>query len=80
MQADYYKDKATEFELVSEVQKDNIRLTITRITETGILYNRVYYNICMVYGALRVFDSVESNMERLWYMYKAIHDAIVKGR
>jgi hypothetical protein len=78
---DYKYDKRTrDFEVIASAQCDDMRLTVTCITESDMMYDRTYYNVCMVYGALRVFDSVESNLERLWHIYDTIRIPILYGR
>ncbi len=72
--------RTKEFQVVSAVQKDNMRLTVTRITESNAMYSRVYYNVCMIDGALRIFDSVESNTGRLWHIYDTVRISMVYGR
>lgn len=72
--------KTYDHKLVQSFERENIRLTVTKVIEFDMCYRQVFYDITMVYGARRIYKSVESNLERVWYIYDTIQHAIAYGR
>jgi hypothetical protein len=65
-----------DFDLLYAVEHGDMRLTVTRITESHIMYSRAYYSVCLVEGALCVYSAVESNVGRWCHIYETIRNAM----
>ncbi len=60
-------------------QIDNMLLKIIRIEECSRGFNRIVcYEISLHSGYRVVYKSVESNLERLWYLYDVVFSAMVE--
>ncbi len=69
--------KQTKRDLIQHLKVDNMRLSITRIREESRGLSKITcYHISLYSGYRVVFESIESNSERLWYLYDTIFDAM----
>ncbi len=67
----------TEKSLLQHTKVENMTLQIIRIEESSRGFNRMTcYEITLHTGARVVYKSVESNLERLWYLYDTMKSAL----
>ncbi len=66
-----------EKSLLQHTKVDNMVLKIVRIEESSHGFKRIVcYEITFSTGARIVYKSVESNLERLWYLYDTMKSAL----
>ncbi len=63
--------------LLQHTEIDNMFLQVLRIEESSHGFNKkVYYELIFEIGTRVIFKSVESNLERLWYIYDTVKSAL----
>jgi hypothetical protein len=72
-----FYDRQYDYELMQESIVNNMRLNITRQESSNYgLNKRVTYKIIFMDGLNVVYRSLESNLERVFYLYDTIHHSM----